>query len=202
MLDGSRFAGGVVDLVAAARLILPDGHSLVGAGWRDSVGSGAVLRRDGTVAMSMLVMFAALAIQTTPLADPASAEAAAVMVPVNGVFAALAARDAAMLAPHLDAEARMIVVVERPGGTPVVRALSGQDFASGLQPGTERFEEIMPDPIVAIDGDIAMVWGRYVFKVDGTLSHCGTDHFDLVRRDGVWKIAGITWNQRMAGCEG
>ena len=60
----------------------------------------------------------------------------------------------------------------------------------------------MPDPIIAIDGDIAMVWGRYVFKIDGAVSHCGTDHFDLIRRDGVWKIAGITWNQRETGCEG
>ena len=56
----------------------------------------------------------------------------------------------------------------------------------------ERFEEILSDPIIAIDGCIAMVWGRYVFKIDGVVSHCGFDHFDLIRRDGVWKIAGIT----------
>ncbi len=152
--------------------------------------------------MSTLALIAAVAVQTSALADPASPEAVAVMVPVNGVFAALAARDASLLTPHLDAEARMIVAVERPDGTAVVRTIAGEAFVAGLEPGPERFEEIMPDPIIAIDGDIAMVWGRYVFKVDGATSHCGSDHFDLVRREGVWKIAGITWNQRTTGCEG
>ncbi len=151
--------------------------------------------------MSMLALIAALAVQT-PVTDAASQEAVAVMVPVNGIFSALAARDATLLTPHLDPEARMIVAVERPDGTSVVRTIGGEAFAAGLEPGPERFEEIMPDPIIAIDGDIAMVWGRYVFKVDGAVSHCGSDHFDLVRRNGVWKIAGITWNQRTTGCEG
>ncbi|AQR60687.1 hypothetical protein BZG35_02745 [Brevundimonas sp. LM2] len=152
--------------------------------------------------MSLFALLAALAVQTPPLTDPASPEAAAVLAPVNGVFAALAARDAARLTPHLAPEVRMIVAVEGPDGTRTVRTIAGAAFAAGLQPGPERFEEIMPDPIIAIDGDIAMVWGRYVFKIDGAISHCGTDHFDLIRRHGVWKIAGITWNQRETGCEG
>ncbi|QTN20141.1 hypothetical protein HZ989_03430 [Brevundimonas sp. AJA228-03] len=152
--------------------------------------------------MSVLALVAALVVQTSPLADPASPEAAAVMVPVNGIFSALAARDAAMLTPHLAPEARMIVAVERPDGTSAVEALAAEAFAAGLEPGPERFEEILTDPIIAIDGDIAMVWGPYVFKLDGRVVHCGSDHFDLIRRDGVWKIAGITWNQRTTGCEG
>lgn len=151
--------------------------------------------------MSMLALIAALAIQTPTQVDPTSPEAAAVMVPVDGIFAALAARDGAMLAPHLSPEARMIVAVEAADGSRTVRSVPGEGFAAGLQPGPERFEEILTDPIIAIDGDIAMVWGRYVFKIDGAVSHCGSDHFDLIRRDGVWKIAGITWNQRTTGCE-
>ena len=152
--------------------------------------------------MSMLALFAALAVQTTTPADPASAEAAAVMVPVNAVFGALAARDGALLTQHLASEARMIVAVERPDGTRVIRRMTGQAFAEGLRPGAERLEEVMPDPIIAIDGDIAMVWGRYLFRIDGAIVHCGSDHFDLIKQDGVWRIAGITWNQRTTGCEG
>lgn len=152
--------------------------------------------------MSVLAIAAALAIQATAAADPASAEAVAVMAPVNAVFGALAARDGALLTPHLDPEARMIVAVERPDGTRTIRRIGGQEFAAGLQPGPERLEEVMPDPIIAIDDDIAMVWGRYLFKIDGAIVHCGSGHFDLIRKDGVWLIAGITWNQRTTGCEG
>lgn len=145
----------------------------------------------------------ALALQTAPDAvDPASAEGAAVMAPVNGVFAALSARDGQALLPLMDAEGRINVVVERPDGSRRHGSPAVADFAAGLAPGPERFEEIMPAPTVMIDGDIASVWGRYVFRVDGTLSHCGVNHFGLVRRDGVWKIANLTWTQRTTGCEG
>jgi hypothetical protein len=58
----------------------------------------------------------------------------------------------------------------------------------------------MPDPIIAIDGDVALVWGFYRFKVDGAVVHCGANHFDVVRREGVWVINAITWNQRTEGC--
>ncbi len=154
--------------------------------------------------MSLSVLLAAAlqtaALTTTP-ADPASAEAQAVLVPVNGVFAAIAARDGALATPHFDAEARMTAVVARPDGSRVIRRMSATEFASNLSPAAPPLEEVMPDPIVAIDGDVAMVFGRYVFRIDGRLSHCGSNHFDLIRRDGVWKIAGITWNQTTTGCE-
>ena len=53
---------------------------------------------------------------------------------------------------------------------------------------------------VDIDGDIAMVWSPYVFTIDGKVAHCGTDHFDMVREDGRWKIANLTWSKRTTGC--
>ncbi len=43
--------------------------------------------------MSLSILAVAV-LQATTLADPASAETAAVLVPVNAVFSALAARDA------------------------------------------------------------------------------------------------------------
>ena len=152
--------------------------------------------------MSLTLLVAVAAVQTTVPVDPTSAEARAVLAPVEATFAALAARDGTRLAPHFDAEARMTVVVERPDGGRVLRRLTAGEFADGLRPGPERFEEVMPDPIVARDGDVAMVWGRYLFRVDGRVSHCGANQFDLIRKDGVWTIAAITWNQRTTGCEG
>lgn len=150
--------------------------------------------------MSVLALAAALALQSAPpeASDPATR---AVMVPVNAVFAALAARDGALMTPHLDPEARMTAVVEQADGGRRIRRLSGTEFAAGLQPGPERLEEVMPEPFVVIDGDVAVVWGRYVFRIDGAVSHCGSNHFDMIRRDGVWQIASISWNQRTTGCE-
>lgn len=151
--------------------------------------------------MTLLAIAAALALQTTLPADPASAVAVAVMAPVKATFAAIAMRDGTLLTPHFDPEATMIVTVERPDGSRVIRRLTAEEFAGGLRPGAERFEEVMPDPIIAIDGDVASVFGRYLFKIDGAVVHCGANHFDIIRKDGVWTIAGISWSQRMTGCE-
>jgi len=152
----------------------------------------------------MLVAAAlAISLQTVPAGavDPASPEGAAVMAPVSAVFDALAARSAEGLDAHFDPAAQLTVVHERAEAASRVSHLTWQQFAGGLQPGPERLEEVMIDPTIAVDGDVAMVWGPYVFRIDGRLSHCGVDHFSLTRQSGVWKIASLTWNQRTTGCE-
>ena len=145
----------------------------------------------------------ALALQTAPSGapEPVSREQSAVLAPVEAVFAALAARDATGLDSHFDPAAQLTVVQENTDGANRVSHLSWRQFAGGLQPGPERFEEVLIDPVVKIDGDLAVVWGSYVFRIDGRLSHCGVDHFSLIRRDGAWKITSLSWNQRDTGCE-
>ncbi|MDQ8028494.1 MAG: nuclear transport factor 2 family protein [Brevundimonas sp.] len=145
----------------------------------------------------------ALALQAAPsgAVDPTSAEGAAVLVPVNAVFDALAARSPAGLDAHFDPAARLTVVHEREDGQNHIARITFQQFAGGLAPGPERLEEVMIAPTVAIDGDVAMVWGQYVFGINGRVNHCGIDHFGLARTNGVWKITSLTWNQRTHGCE-
>jgi hypothetical protein len=145
----------------------------------------------------------ALALQAAPSGsvDPTSAEGAAVLAPVNAVFDALAARSPAGLDAHFDPAARLSIVHERTDGRGGVTHLTWQQFTGGLEPGPERLEEVMIAPTVAINGDMAVVWTEYVFRIDGRLSHCGVDHFGLIRTDDVWKITSLTWNQRTTDCE-
>jgi len=153
----------------------------------------------------MLVATAlAFSLQAAPAGavDPASPEGAAVLAPVNALFAALAARDGQAVLPHVDQDGRVTVVVQRFDGQIRISSPTWPEFAAGLRPGPERFEEVMPNPTVAIDGNIAVVWGRYAFKIDGQTSHCGVDHFDLIRRNDAWTIVNLTWSQSATGCEG
>ena len=150
-----------------------------------------------------------LALQTTPVAPivkgtalpPPSSEEAAVMAPITAMFAGLAARDAAAISAQLRPEGSATVAAEKPDGTRSVKHLTWPEFTAGIKPGPERYEERLSTPAIEIDGDIAMVWAPYVFTIDGKVHHCGTDHFDLVREGGRWKILNITWSQRTI-CEG
>lgn len=136
-----------------------------------------------------------------PLPPPASEEGQ-VMVPVQALFDGIARRDAAIILAAMRPDGTATAVGEKADGTKSVRRMSAADFAAGIKPGPERLEERLTDIAVEIDGDIAMVWGPYVFLIDGKVHHCGVDHFDLIRENGVWKIASVTWSSRTTGCQG
>lgn len=59
------------------------------------------------------------------------------------------------------------------------------------RPGTTKIEERIHDPLIRIDNDLAIVWAPFDFFIDGIVNHCGTDLFNLVRKDGKWLIASV-----------
>ena len=157
--------------------------------------------------IAVLPLLFALTAQATPSSPmpkgtglpPPTVDEAAVLTPINRLFAAMANRDAAAFLAQLRSEGGATVAIETSEGNAVSHR-SWAKFAETLKPGKEKFEERLINPAVDIDGDIAMVWSRYVYLIDGKLSHCGMDHFDLVRENGSWKILNITWSKRTTGC--
>lgn len=155
-----------------------------------------------------MILALLLALQSTtsdklPPANPlpyADADAANVMAPIDAMFRGLAARDGAAILAQVRPEGSATVVADKADGTRAVRRQSWADFAAGVKPGPERYEERLTDPAIEVDGDIAMVWSPYVFTIDGKVHHCGTDHFDLVREGGRWRVLNVTWTQRTTGC--
>jgi hypothetical protein len=129
-----------------------------------------------------------------------AADKAAVMAPVEATFAALAAHDGAAILAQTLGIGGATVATEAADGSHSLRQLSWTEFAGAIKPGPEAWEEKLGDTILRIDGDIAMVWGRYTFRIDGKVHHCGMDHFQLTRVEGQWKITSLTWSSRTTGC--
>lgn len=109
---------------------------------------------------------------------PPGTEEAAVLAPINAVFAAFAAGDAEAMLKHVYPDGRVSAPGLGDGGT--VREQSWAQFAERIKPGGE-FQESITDPAIEIDGDVAMVWARFVVRKQGRVANCGFDHFDLVR---------------------
>jgi hypothetical protein len=128
---------------------------------------------------------------------PPATEEQAVLVPINQLFAAMAAKDGARMLAQVRADGRLTGVSE--AGP---KSSSWSEFAAQFKPGEGPAleERLVGAPAIEVDGDIAMVWSSYVFLVDGNLSHCGVDHFDLVRDAGQWKVLNITWTKRKTDC--
>ncbi|WP_239461247.1 nuclear transport factor 2 family protein [Occallatibacter savannae] len=136
----------------------------------------------------MLPLFVALLMTGVPLiAFTQSSEEQAVLAPIYSMFKAMSERDAAAIkAPTL------------PGGTMVLMRdgkpaqMTFEAFAERVgKPGKNQIEERIHDPLVRVDNDLAVVWARFDFLVDGKVDHCGTDLFNLVRVDGKWLVASV-----------
>jgi hypothetical protein len=148
-----------------------------------------------------------LAAQTPklPLANPLpyqEADTAAVMKPIDAIFAAFEAGDATAVLAQIYPDGRVTATGRLRDGTSGVSGVRQQNwsqFAERIGPDA-KFQERITDPAVEIDGDIAMVWAPFVVRVDGKVSNCGFDHFDLVRGNGVWKIMNLTFSSRVTDC--
>ncbi|HEY1928279.1 MAG TPA: nuclear transport factor 2 family protein [Caulobacteraceae bacterium] len=60
----------------------------------------------------------------------------------------------------------------------------------------DRLEEKMDEPLVLIDGNIAVVWGSYTAYRNGVPDHCGSNIISLIHEDGRWLIASVTDTSR------
>jgi len=125
-------------------------------------------------------------LMTSPL-HAATPEEQAVLVPVQAMFDGMAKRDAAAIKEPLLPGGTMVLMRD---GKPVQITLEA--FADRVgRPGTTQIEERIHDPLVRIDTDLAMVWAPFEFLMNGKVDHCGTDLFNLVRKDGKWLIASV-----------
>ena len=158
------------------------------------------MRPRGRASGSVRAAAGALVLVLGALPAPARAQtddAGAVIGAAQALFDALEARDAdAMLAVMTP---NSFVISMRDGA---LSHSTGEAFAEGLRGLQVIPIERMWNPEVRIDGDVAQLWARYDVYVDGEFSHCGYDAFHMVRLEGVWKIAGVTYSvARPPACE-
>jgi ABC-type iron transport system FetAB ATPase subunit len=58
--------------------------------------------------------------------------------------------------------------------------------------GSSTLEERLYGPVVHTDGDIAVIWCTYDFRVDGDIRHAGSNIVSLARTEGRWVISGLS----------
>lgn len=119
-------------------------------------------------------------------------EEAAVLAPIQATFDAMAAHDAAAIKASWVPGATLLPVHDGKA-----TRLTLDEFATRISGmGTTPIQERIHDPVIHVDGDLAMVWAPYEFLREGKVEHCGTDLFNLARIDGKWLIADIAWTTR------
>ena len=124
-----------------------------------------------------------------PASGQMPTEKAAPLAVVEKLFAEMAAANPAGILALGTPENQLVAIRKLRDGSSRVEVISGDAFSKMFTNKEAILREEMYAPQVEVEGDYAMVYGRYVFFVGERLSHCGVNQFNLVKVEGVWKIA-------------
>lgn len=157
--------------------------------------------------LSLLVLGIVVAAATPRFARAQTAEPSApqaVMAVVKRLFDGMRAGDSAMVRSVFHPQVRMLTVAKGRDGAQRLTVENGADaFAKAVgTPHPQVWDERIWNEKVEIDGALASVWVDYAFYAGTTFSHCGVDHFLLVRGDdGAWRIISLADTRRTDGCK-
>lgn len=119
---------------------------------------------------------------------------------VNKMFAEMANHKPEAIAELFTKEAILTAVIKNKEGKSRIVNLTGETFSKNFSEKKNEIKEDMYAPKVELFGDLALVWGRYVFFIDNKISHCGANAFHLARTDAGWKIVNASTTIEPAGC--
>ena len=150
--------------------------------------------RTTLLTLAVLAVPAALAAQKAP-------DEKAILAAVQTTFDGMRTHDTLLLKQAIMPDASFIQVGKDKEGRPYMRRATGQEFINAVGRGGEPWNETIHSPEVRQDGDLAMVWGRFTFKLGEKESHCGYDLFTLARIEGAWKVVAVADTQQREGCK-
>lgn len=129
-----------------------------------------------------------LAISVSAFAQKAD-DAKDALAVINKLFAEMANHNPAAIVELWTKDSNLTAVIKRKDGKTAITSFSSEAFSKNFAEKKNEIKEDMYEMKTFVDGEIAMVWGRYVFFIDGKISHCGLNTFDLVKTETGWKIA-------------
>lgn len=146
--------------------------------------------------------FIVLTVLTSSLSKAQTAEDSVKAV-INNLFTAMKNSDGALLKSCFSDSVVLQTIGKTKEGTMVVMTSSAKSFVDQISTSVVgSLDERITFETVKVDGPLAIAWTPYTFYYNGMLSHCGTNSFQLVRFNGVWKIQYIIDTRRRQGCPG
>lgn len=116
------------------------------------------------------------------------------------LFSAMRTRDTTAIRSLFLPEVQIVSLREGASSGTAPQRRSVSDFVSSIARPGDELRERMWDPRVEVSGDLATLWAPYDFHVGERFSHCGYDAFHLLRQDGIWRIAALTYTVQTTGC--
>jgi len=121
---------------------------------------------------------------------------------INKLFIAMKGSDGAGIAACFSDNAVLQTISKNKEQQVIVETDTVSAFAAMVQSMEKNIaDERVVFETIKIDGPMATVWAPYEFYYKGNFSHCGVDHFLLIRIKNEWKIQYLIDTRRKEGCK-
>jgi hypothetical protein len=125
-----------------------------------------------------------------------------VLATIDSFLLGLRTRDTALMARQMDSVSRFTLLRAGQAGARVMLLTPAQFMTAVTRSDQPALDEVVRNPVVQVDADLASVWAEYQVRIEGKVSHCGFDAFHLARLGGRWKILNVSDTFRREGCGG
>ncbi|MAN27102.1 MULTISPECIES: nuclear transport factor 2 family protein [Mesonia] len=122
---------------------------------------------------------------------------------VQAFFKAFHEQDSVKLKTYAFEDVQLKSIAKNAKGKMVINTDSYEEFVKSMTtiPAEVDFEERLGLLEVQTDGYLANVWVPYEFYLNGELSHCGVNNFQLIYTDKAWKIISIVDTRKKQACQ-
>ncbi|MUH35249.1 nuclear transport factor 2 family protein [Zobellia amurskyensis] len=130
-------------------------------------------------------------------------EKMAVQKTIEAFFEGFHKQDSLLIKKTVSPNVVMQTISKDETGNPLVKTQDFQGFLKSIVgiPETTKFEEIITNYSIQIDGPMANAWTSYTFKIDDTFHHCGVNSFQLIKDvNRGWQIIYIIDTRRTEDC--
>lgn len=149
------------------------------------------------ILISILLLFTGISATSQEMAEDAS-----VRQTIEAFFSAFHRQDSIVLRDLANSSVIVQSISTNTEGETKIATESFDNFLKSIIsiPETTKFEEKLHSFDIRINGALANVITPYSFYVNGNLSHCGVNSFQLFKDSGEWKIIYIVDTRIKEGC--
>jgi len=129
-------------------------------------------------------------------ASEASNASNPVLVPINTMFDAMREHNGKKLLAQFTPQA----ILERVNNKNEVVGSELNKFAAFVTKTSKHLDEQIFNIKINESGNLANAWVPFAFYLDGKLSHCGVNSFQLVKLESQWKVRYLMDNSYTGDC--
>jgi hypothetical protein len=107
-----------------------------------------------------------------------------IMQPIKNLFDGMPEHDSSKILQQFT-ESALLQRTDKKGN---VTSTDIQQFARNISQSVAFLDEQLLDQVILQQDRLASVWTPFAFYIDGKLSHCGSNSFQLVKQNKQWKI--------------